>query len=204
MELKTNYAISDSELVYLINENNGDAKDYLYDKYSPLIHKEINKVKKTAYALGIDMADLSQEAMLGFSTAINSYNETEDVKFITFATICIRRKLLNYIEKHSTNKNRTFNASLALDSSMGDADSTLLNFLKDSEGKIPLNKLLNEEALKELGKSIDEKLSKNEKMAIQYLLFGLDVDNIAIKMNKTSKQIYNLIYRARQKLKEDE
>ncbi len=204
MELKTNYEIGDSELVYLVSENSDEAKDFLYEKYSPMIHKEINRVKKLAYTLGIDMADLTQEAMLAFSTAINNYNDEEETKFLTFATLCVRRKLQNYLDKYSTNKVKTYNSSVALDVEIGDKGEHLVDYLKDAEGRAPLNKLINEESLVKINKSIKEKLSENERLALGYALIGMEVPDIAEKMGKTQKGVYNLIYRARQKLKEDE
>ena len=89
------YEITDSELIQKINDNNEDAKDYLYERYSNLIHKEVNRVRKLGKDKGIEYSDLLQEAMLAFSEAINRYDDTNNVKFITFATLCIRRKLIN-------------------------------------------------------------------------------------------------------------
>ena len=53
MESKTNYKISDSELIYQINDNNEDAKNYLFQKYSPLIHKEVQKYTKEVLSRNI-------------------------------------------------------------------------------------------------------------------------------------------------------
>ena len=84
MESKIDYTVNDSELVLFVRENVDDeAKDFLYDKYTPLIHKEINRVKKRAIALGVEMADLSQEAMLAFSHAINNFNEQDHKKKVS-------------------------------------------------------------------------------------------------------------------------
>ena len=98
------YKITDSELIQKINDNNEDAKDYLYQKYSLLIHKEVNRIKKLGIQKGIEYNDLLQEAMLAFSEAINKYDDETNVKFITFATLCIRRKLINNLHKYSTQK----------------------------------------------------------------------------------------------------
>ena len=82
MESKTDYKISDSELIYQINDNNEDAKNSLFQKYSPLIHKEVQKYTKEASIKGIEYKDLLQEGMLAFSEAINNFDEKENVKFI--------------------------------------------------------------------------------------------------------------------------
>ena len=174
MVSKIDYELNDAKLINSIRENNDEAKDYLYTKYSPLIHKEINRVRPQAYVLGIDLSDLSQEAMLAFTNAINSYDENANVKFITFATLCIRRKLLNMLAKYSTNKNMAMKTSIPLDSNIEDSNSTLIDFLKDSDEKDPL---------------------------IQQSIQGKSVEEISKILNMTPKQIYNLIYRARGKIK---
>lgn len=202
MASKIDYELNDSKLVYLVNENNEDAKDYLFHKYNPLIHKEINRVKKIAHDAGIDMADLSQEAMLAFSNAINSYNDDEVTKFITFATICIRRKLSNYIKKHLTSKSSIEKYALALEC-VNEYQVTLLDNLKDSDSKEPLNRLITEETLDEMNRRLVEKLSDNEKYALLYSLDGKTINEISELLGLTSKQVYNLLHRARTKLKSD-
>lgn len=203
MESKIDYAVNDSELVLFVRENVDDeAKDFLYDKYTPLIHKEINRVKKRAIALGVEMADLSQEAMLAFSHAINNFNEQEDTKFMTFATIIIRRKLANYLNKFETKKNKTLGASVSMDAPFDDdGQSTFIETIEEAFSNEPLKKMITYETLKEVNRAIKDKLSEKEKVVLQYDLEGKSVSEIADITGLTTKQIYNLIHRARGKLK---
>jgi len=201
MVSKIDYDISDSNLVISVRENNDDAKDYLYEKYSPLIHKEINRFKKRASVFEVDFADLSQEAMLAFSHAINNYKDDEEVKFITFATLCIRRRLSNFIAKYTTNKNKMMTSSIALDAVMDDEKTSFIDQLQSVEFDDPLYKMINNETLKEIKRTIEEDLSENEKIALGYDLDGKSAEEIALLMNMNIKQIYNLIHRARTKIK---
>lgn len=200
MESKTDYLTDDSQLVYYIREGNDDAKDELYKKYSPLIHKEINRAKKKALVYGVEFADLSQEVMLAFSHAIYNYSDEADVKFITFATTCIRRRLANFLDKLETEKNKSMLNSVALDAVMSNQKS-LIDQVEEIVSSEPLRKLINHETLGEISKQIDENLSDKEKMALSYNLSGKSVDEIAEIMGMNSKQIYNLVYRARSKIK---
>ncbi len=203
MESKIDYTVNDSELVLFVRENVDDeAKDFLYDKYTPLIHKEINRVKKRAIALGVEMADLSQEAMLAFSHAINNFNEQEDTKFMTFATIIIRRKLANYLNKFETKKNKTLGASVSMDAPFDDdGQSTFIETIEEAFSNEPLKKMITYETLKEVNRAIKDKLSEKEKVVLQYDLEGKSVSEIADITGLNTKQIYNLIHRARGKLK---
>lgn len=200
MELKTNHEYGDSELIMLLREENDEVKDYLYTKYSPLIHKELNRVKKRSFALGIDFADLSQEAMLAFSHAINNFNEETEVKFITFATLCIRRKLSNYINKFDTNKNKVLSNSISLDVQIDDADSYVDN-IPAADITNPLNQIINDETLKDINYVIKNSLSENERMVLQYDVMGKSASEIAELLGMNTKQVYNLIHRARTKLR---
>ncbi len=203
MELKTDYEPNDSELVLYVREEKGDEfKDFLYEKYNPLIHKEINRVKKRAIALGVDLADLSQEAMLAFSHAINNFDEEADVKFMTFATILIRRKLSNYLNKFETVKNKTMVEAVSIDAPID--DETQSSFAETMEGNTsldPLRTMITNETLNEVNRAIKEKLSKNEKIVLQYDLDGRSIPEISEMTGMSTKQIYNLIHRARSKLK---
>lgn len=198
MELKID-DVNVSNLVLSVRESDEDARDYLYKQFSPLIHKEINAFSKKARMLGIDFADLSQEAMLGFSHAINNFNEDEETKFITFATLCIRRRLVNYIEKFETNKNKVLQESVSLDADVVDEKSSIVDNIQG--GADPLRTIINFETLSELEITFNEKLSENEKMALKFDLNGKSVDEIAELMGKNTKQVYNLIHRARTKMK---
>lgn len=199
MELESK--VGDSFIVQEVREHNEDAKDYLYTKYSSLIHKEINAFKKKAYILGIDYQDLTQEAMLGFSNAIRNFSDESETKFITFATLCVRRRLSNYVAKFDNSKSKLFSDFIALDKVIGnDENQTLLERISAAPLSDPLKRMINEETLSELGKRM-ESLSDNEKLVFGYDLDGKTVDEIAELMGMKNKQVYNLIFRARQKMK---
>ena len=200
MGSRTEYQINDSELVMYVRENNEDAKEELFKRYLPLLYKEIGRFRKRAQKFGIEEADLSQEAMLAFSHAINNYSDEEDVKFITFATLCIRRRLANVIGKYDTDKSKVLKTTIPLDAPIDEENNTLLDQVEDFHLTDPLKKMINTESLKEAVKRIDE-LSGNELQALSYDLDGLSTSEIAELMGMNSKQIYNLIHRARNKVK---
>ena len=199
MGLNKNYENNDSHIIYLINENNEEAKNYLYKKYNPLIKKEINRVKKIAYKYNIDLNDLSQEANLAFLGAINSYNDEEDAKFITFATLCIRRKLSTFIEKHKTNKSKMLLNSIAIDAFDENTNYSVLSKFEDNR-KEPLKNVIVNESLNETYKKF-KTLNDNERNVLKYSLEDKNAKEISLIMNITVKQVYNYLYRARNKLK---
>ncbi len=194
---KTLYSETDSELIYMIKENSEDAKEELYRKYSGLIHKEINRFKPKANMLGIDPLDLMQEALLGFMSAVNTYDENNDAKFITYATMCIRRKLLNYMEKHSSIKNQTLSNAISLDD-----DNSLLKYIKDDNEKEPLHSIIYSEQIEELNEKISD-LTEKERTILELSITGLKAEDIAEKLKMPVKQVYNILYRTRKKIKSE-
>ena len=203
MESKTNnnYEVNDEELVYMVSENNDDAKDYLYQKYSGMIHSELNKVKKSAYALDIDISDLEQEALLGFSNAINTYDSDEETKFQTYATLCVRRKLINYIDKYRTTKNHVMKKAISIEKLSEEFGEDFVTFLTDNK-RAPLDEIITHESLEEVIKKYGDKLSDSEKEALILSVDGKSNSEIAQIMEVPIKTVYNLLHRARNKLKQ--
>ena len=105
---------SDGELLSLIKEESEEAKDILYEKYKYIIDIIIRKYTVKAKMLNIEYNDLYQEALLGFSDAINRYNDNRS-SFRTFITICVDRRLQVVIKKASSLKNKLMNESLSLE-----------------------------------------------------------------------------------------
>ena len=63
------------------------------NKYIDLVRKIVHSFKNT----GIPFEDLLQEGLLGLCEAHNKYDETRGATFSTFATHCVKNKLLSYI-----------------------------------------------------------------------------------------------------------
>ncbi len=200
MESKTNYQITDNELIYQINDKSEDAKNYIFEKYSPLIHKEVQKYTKEASIKGIEYRDLLQEAMLAFSEAINNYDEKENVKFITFATLCIKRRIINLLKKQSTNKEQILNNYIPLEAELV-PKKKVIDIVSDLEGKEPLNKLIVDESIKELSDNFINNLKPKERTIYLEYISGKKIEDISKETGMSIKTLYNLIYRIKKKLK---
>ena len=114
----------------------------------------------------------------------------------------IRRKLANYLNKFETKKNKTLGASVSMDAPFDDdGQSTFIETIEEAFSNEPLKKMITYETLKEVNRAIKDKLSEKEKVVLQYDLEGKSVSEIAVITGLNTKQIYNLIHRARGKLK---
>lgn len=191
---------SDGELYSLICENDDDAKNILLQKYKSMIDYLIKKYSLSATKVGIEYNDLFQEALVGFSDAINSYNPFKDAGIHTFISLCVERRLQNTIIKAKTLKNKTLLEALSLDYEYED-DSNFADTISDNSINDPLNNMMDEEAYDELLKKIKEELSNNEYEVFTLLLSGLTYLEIAEQLDKNPKQIDNTIQRLKNKLK---
>lgn len=193
--------VNDEELVYLINESNEDAKNVLYEKYSYIIDIYVKKYLKAAYKLGVELNDLKQEALLGLSEAINSYDTNIKASLPTFISICVERKIQNAIVKAGRLKNKILNEALSLDYLYLDKDVTLAEVLSDHDVNNPLNKLTSKEQVEILSNKINSILSDNEKDVYNLLINGLSYVQIAEVLNISLKSADNAIQRIKNKVR---
>lgn len=195
------YKDNDDEIIYLVKENDDNAKDYLVNKYQNIVDIIIKKYKRMAYLLKVDNNDLYQEAMLGFADALDKYDEKKDASLKTFISLCVERRLQNVIKKASTKKNKVMNESLSLDNQQDDDSNPFIDFLSDNNLNNPLSTIEQEENYQELTSKINSILSDSEIEVYNLLINGLNYNDIAILLDKSSKQVDNTIQRLRNKIK---
>ena len=125
------YKDNDYELLYLISENNEDAKELFYEKYKPIIDMKAKKFAKYVEYKGYDINDLIQEGMIGLSRAINDFSEQKDVQFTTFANLCIERQMCSFMRNISTGRHKALNDSLSFENTKNTYGIPLSNILDD-------------------------------------------------------------------------
>lgn len=117
------YRVNDNELIYMIRDGDDFAIKRLFEKYKPLVTSIANSFYVFGRNLGIEFADLMQEGYIGLYNAYSSFNEYNDIKFYTYALICIRNHLNTYCRNMNVKKNYYLNNSISID----DCDSSLFD-----------------------------------------------------------------------------
>lgn len=189
----------DNELLDRMSENSEEARDLLYDKYKYIVEIIINKYKKSAYSLSIDMQELTQEAWLGFSDALYSYNDSKECGLATFISICVERKVDNYVRNHSTKKMQFIRDAISLDNQISD-NLTYADIIVDEES--PDKIIEDEESKKELLAKIKDALSPMELEVYKLLIYDFTYEDISSILNIDMKKIYDYVYHIRKKLKD--
>jgi len=193
--------INDHELVLMLHESSDEAKDILFQKYKYIIDIEMKKYTKMAKTLGYDYNDLYQDALVGFSDALNSYREDKDCSLASFITLCVDRKLQVSIKKAGRLKNKLLNDSLSLEYNYGSYASPLSELLSDNSENDPLENIVKEEKKDELVKEIKKSLSDSEYEVYLLMVNGLKYDEIALLLGKDLKQVDNAMQRIKGKIK---
>ena len=193
--------VNDSELLCMIQEASLEAKDVLFLKYRYIIDIEVKKYLAMANLLGYDYNDLYQDALVGFADALNSYKEDGKSALPSFISLCVDRRLQVAIRKAGRIKNKILNDSLSLEHPYNQFAVPLMDLLSDHSKNDPLQNILKEENFKELMHSIEEVLSENEKEVYSLMVSGLKYNDIAVILNKSTKQIDNTMQRIKIKIK---
>lgn len=194
------YDNNDNELLYLIEEENEDAKELFYEKYKPLVEMKAKKQYSKIQNAGYDLNDLIQEGMIGLSKAIKDYSEDKNVKFYTFANICIERQILSFIRDVNRNKHQILNKSISIDASNDATGLTLLDLLNNDSSLNPEDEFILMEEQEELKQKIHKILTDKEKDVFDLRLEGFTYQEIAMLLNMTIKAVDGTISRIKQKI----
>ena len=190
---------NDNELIYLIYDFNEDANRILHEKYYKIIKIKVAKYRVLAKRIGLDTCDLMQEGLLGLEEAINSYRDNKDMKFSSFANMCIERQILSVLNYHSRKKHTFLNDSCSIDVE-DEKGRTMLDYSLKSDID-PLMMMEKEEEKNSIYDLMTKDLSKLEKEVFELKLNGLDYREIARLLNKSYKSIDSALQRIRVKLK---
>lgn len=181
---------SDLALVQMFKDGNQLAFTALTDRYFSLIRAITSK-----YIIsGLESEDLTQEGLLGFLCAVNSYREDKGASFRTYAGLCVNRRIISLLNRSGTNKSKPLNDYISLDDS--DVAQGILDEVMNPEVVV-----IAKESLDTLNKDISDCLSDTEQRVLEYYLAGKSYAEISKTLSINEKSVDNALQRARSKLK---
>lgn len=195
--------VNDYELVYYVRDNNEEASAILYDKYKPLIEKNARKLLKYCNYNGLELNDLIQEGMLGLSKAIESFSESKEASFYTYAKTCVERRQLTAIIASQRQKHKLLNESVSFEAYDDDATSvkTVDAMLVDNSYN-PESIMFDYENSTELMEKVSRVLTNFELQVFELKISGFTYIEISEILDKDKKQIDNAIQRIKFKIKD--
>ena len=189
--------LNDYELLDQVADNEF-ATETLFEKYKPLIYGIAKKAYYTHQNTGLEMNDLIQEGMIGFSIAINTFDDQKKTTFFTYARTCIMRRVNSTIVAANRLKHQILNESISVEilDSETNTDNQILSDTKNN----PEILLIENENVQEIKKIIDSELTEFEKKVCDLKTSGFDYKEIAEILNKTPKSIDNAFSRIKAKI----
>lgn len=192
---------NDFELLYLVCEQNEEAYEILYNKYKPIVELKAKKYLKYAATKGLDYNDLIQEGMIGLSEAINDFKVQKDVKFSTFASLCIDRQISSAVLAANRKKHMVLNDSISLDDKVINNTKSLLEIIFDKKDSDPSEYIVSLETETETYNMIMKELTPFEKEVFDLKLKNFSYKEITEILGKSYKSIDSALQRIKGKLK---
>ena len=175
---------TDEELA-LLARTDKSAAAALLSRYSQLI-----LIKSKIYANSeTDSEDLHQEGFMSLLKAINAYDPAKNVKFSTFAEVCI----VNRMKTSAARMRRNMRDGERVDE---DEAADMLSVEENPESIF-----LYKEFFSEMLGSIDSVLSPAELRTFRLCMQGMTYKQAALELGVTEKSVDNAMQRARKKIR---
>lgn len=190
----------DLVLIRRIRSGDPQAKDELVRKYLPMV----KHIVKRHYASFLEFDDLMQEGLIGLLAAIDEYRpDAFDVKFSSFAYMCIIRKVYNAIKQCNGNKHKALNQAVSLQAYVNaDETRTVMDLLPLADPSVdPVELLEMKSADHRIHLLLRNHLSVLEYTVIALLLRGYSSSEIERAIGVKAKVVDNARTRVKAKLK---
>ncbi len=192
---------NDYELLYMVSDNNEEANEAIYKKYESVISYYAKKYLPFVEGKGIDYNDLYQEGLIGLDSAIRNYKEQKDIKFSTFAFMCIKRKIFTAVKVANRKKHSILNDSYSIDYHNEDDKNGFENVVYTNLGGIE-DILVSKENTEYFNERLNEELTSLEKKIYEFRMLGFNYDEISKHLDKSQKAVESALFRIRKKLKD--
>lgn len=190
------YDINDYELLDKVSDNE-EATEMIFEKYSPLIKKIATKAYYKNNINGMEINDLIQEGMIGLSVAINTFDDSKEASFFTFARMCIIRRISSYITSFSRLKHQALNESISVEKIT--EENYKDKIFQDIESN-PENVVILGETTREIMTKIENVLTNFECEVFELKTAGFNYKEIGELLDKDAKSINNAMTRIKNKI----
>ena len=175
-------SLSDEELVQCA-KNDKKAVSELIVRYLRTVHFLAGRYSADIYD------DLVQEGFMGLLKAVSTYRPDENVKFSTYANVCVKNKIISSLKRNSMINGAELTEELA---------ENLFDGVRSGD---PESIVIENERMDEVYKKITSALSEQEWKVFQLFLTGMAYNQMALNLGVSVKSIDNAMQRVRRKLK---
>lgn len=189
--------MTDEKLVFLAQNGNEDALDFILHKFRPLVARKSNSY----FLAGADKDDIVQEGMIGLFKAVRDYKSDKDAAFRSFAELCVTRQIISAVKSASRLKHSPLNSYISLDKPFfeDNDDSTLLDIVASGVSGNPEDIVIGKENMEQVEIKMEEVLSHFECEVLSLYLTGKSYNEISTILKKDAKSVDNALQRIKKK-----
>ncbi|MCR5476802.1 MAG: sigma-70 family RNA polymerase sigma factor [Lachnospiraceae bacterium] len=189
--------LSDEALIRRLRAGDGAVTDVLLNRHKAMVKSKA----QTMFLLGGETEDLIQEGMLGLFQALQSYDESREASFRTFAELCVTRKMYNAIESAGSRKNAPLNDYISVYETFGEAEGPEFGDTLPDTAETPEERAVGRETAERLSSMIRERLTPMERRVMGLYVTGMGSGEIAGLLEESPKTVDNALQRAKSKLR---
>lgn len=178
----------DISLVSQAKSGDTEALTKLIERYSNSV---LQKAKSYKGLCGIEFDDLYQEGMIGFVSAVYSFDDTIGVEFSAYAITVATRKMLSAIKTANSKSNLPLRSYVPIEE-----ENNLLSL-----SPTPEEIVISNEEFEIVNDFIKNNLSKTEKKVLKLSLLGMSYSEISEILECTEKSVDNALQRVRKKIR---
>ncbi len=170
---------SDEELIKILHSNKA-AEHEFYRRYRIKASWFVRNYKLSA----LERDDVIQEGMIGLFLALETFQENKNIKFSTYASVCIKNRMQNALSRVWRINTRTDNRQ--------DVEDII-------GGQNPFDEVL----MSDLGQALEQAvqdLDKSEKLVLTLYLDKKSYQEIAKELAISTKKVDNILMRLKSKL----
>ena len=190
-------SMSDDDVVVLAQQGDGEALEYLLDKYKNFVRGRA----RSYFLVGADHEDIVQEGMIGLYKSIRDFRPDKQSSFRAFAELCVKRQIITAIKTATRQKHVPLNSYVSLNKPLygEESDRTLLDVI---EGRVtnPEELFIGQEDMSHIQEQIGTVLSDLEQQVLAAFLDGKSYQEIAEMLGRHVKSIDNALQRVKRKL----
>lgn len=190
--------LTDEEVLLLIRSGEGDALDFLIQKYERVVRYKA----RTYFLIGSDRDDVVQEGLIGLYKAICDYDESKLASFRGFADLCITRQIITSVKTATRLKHTPLNSYISIYKPVHEeeSDRILQDVIVSCEAEDPQEFLINKERLQNVYRHLNKKLTTLEMEVLPLYLQGCSYVEIAESLGRHEKSIDNALQRVKRKI----
>ena len=182
---------TDAELAAAAQSGDVLAEGALVKRYASLAEG----ISRSYFIVGGDRDDLYQIALIALLEAVRRFDPEREAKFPTYASACIRNRLLDAVRAASAGKNAPLRDSVPIDGEDEGAAGELV-----CPELSPEQQYIEKEAEESFFSALGEMLGEQDLTVLRFYLAGVPYKEIAEKLGISAKKVDNTVYGAKKKI----